>query len=244
MHDVEFLAEQKNIVINNFIPPALVVQADSELIERVMVNILTNAIKHTPNNGLITLLAEQAPDDDSQVEVKIMDTGEGIPAEQLDKVFDKFTQASAKHSGTIRSTGLGLTFCKIAVEAHGGKIGARSLSEKINSEETTGTTLWFTLPLGDKQRKLIHQNEVVKKEKDKQASMLVLTASDVEILKPILQAFRQYEIYDISILRKLLKQLEGVENQSLKHWREEISKAISSGNDKRYKDLISQTEID
>jgi hypothetical protein len=66
----------------------------------------------------------------------------------------------------------------------------------------------------------------------------------VEILKPIVQAFRQHEVYDISILRKLLKQLEGVENQSLKHWREEISKAISSGNDKRYKDLISQTEID
>lgn len=115
------------------LPP---VSCDRHLIGRVISNLLSNAIKHTPAGGSITLSLERRP---VEVVISVADTGSGIPKEFLGRIFEKFTQVD-KDARAHRGTGLGLTFCKMAVEAHGGRIWAES-------EVGEGSTFSFALPV-------------------------------------------------------------------------------------------------
>jgi two-component system, OmpR family, phosphate regulon sensor histidine kinase PhoR len=114
------------------LPPAL---ADREWGEQVMVNLLHNAIKFTPPRGRISISARAEGD---SILVSVTDTGVGIPADDLPRVFERFYKADrARTSG---GTGLGLAIVKHIVEAHGGKIWAESIEGK-------GSTFTFTLPI-------------------------------------------------------------------------------------------------
>jgi signal transduction histidine kinase len=109
--------------------------------ERVMANLLGNAIRHTPAGGSVTVQLG-SPSAKEWFWVRVKDTGEGIAPEYLDKVFDKFEQVRLKREGvTVGSSGLGLAFCKMVVEAHGGRIWAES------EGEGKGSTFGFELPL-------------------------------------------------------------------------------------------------
>ena len=139
---VAALAREKRLELRTEpVPPeneqVLCVAADREKLRRVLVNLLGNAIKFTPSGGTVTLRAEG--DAGGAVCVSVCDTGPGIPAQHLDRIFDKFYQAEAGRSGSVAATGLGLTFCKLAVEAHGGRIG-------VESTVGEGSRFWFTLP--------------------------------------------------------------------------------------------------
>jgi signal transduction histidine kinase len=105
---------------------------DAGLIERVIQNLFSNALSFTPADGAITIKLQRTKEG---VKVSVQDTGAGIPPQHLPKIFDKFYQAEARGI----SAGLGLTFCKLAVELHGGRIG-------VESEVGRGSTFWFTLP--------------------------------------------------------------------------------------------------
>src|ERR1700674_2505180 len=106
---------------------------DADLVRRVVSNLLTNALKFTSAKGSITVRVASNRD---FIEVSVSDTGPGIPAEHHGKIFEKFGQVE---SGTRHSTGLGLAFCKLAVEAQGGRIG-------VESAPGEGSRFWFTLP--------------------------------------------------------------------------------------------------
>ncbi len=116
----------------------LIVNADRNLIVRVLENLLTNALKHTPRGGKITLNISRK---NNQALFEVVDNGEGIPNEYLGRVFDKFFKVESQTLNTKIDTGLGLTFCKMAVEAHGGKIG-------VESEVGKGSRFFFSLPQG------------------------------------------------------------------------------------------------
>ena len=108
---------------------------DEDLMSRVMTNLLSNAIKFTPPTGEVRVaITHQA----ECVRVTVTDTGAGIAPEHHQKIFEKFGQAESGHKQV--GTGLGLTFCRLAVAAHGGKIG-------LESQPGCGSTFWFTLPL-------------------------------------------------------------------------------------------------
>ena len=112
------------------------VLCDESLMRRVVQNLIGNAIKFTDaETGRITA---EVVGVDGVVRVTITDNGPGIPAEHHVRVFDKFFQVVAQRQGMIRSTGLGLTFCKLAVEAHGGRIG-------VESTVGQGSSFWFDL---------------------------------------------------------------------------------------------------
>ena len=83
--------------------------------------------------------ARRTPDGRS-LAFSVRDTGEGIPAESFDRIFEKFGQVESRQAGRSMSTGLGLTFCKLAIEAHGGDIGVESLPGQ-------GSTFSFRIPL-------------------------------------------------------------------------------------------------
>jgi two-component system sensor histidine kinase/response regulator len=109
---------------------------DHKITRRIIENLLVNAIKFTGKNGQIYL---GVLDEEGMVKVIVRDTGPGIPPEHHQLIFEKFGQVALKQEKKQYSTGLGLTFCKLAVEAQGGRIG-------VSSEVGTGSTFWFTVP--------------------------------------------------------------------------------------------------
>lgn len=110
---------------------------DPSVIRRVIANLVGNAIKFTPSTGRIRVSVQGS---EGQVRVSVNDSGPGIPAEFHDKIFEKFGQVEAARHGAKHSSGLGLTFCKFAVEAHGGTIG-------VESTVGQGSTFSFVLPV-------------------------------------------------------------------------------------------------
>ena len=128
-------AEYKQVVIKSEIDPRVTaVSADPALTQRIIVNLLNNAIKFSPTNGEIALRAMLSPA--NEVVINVQDHGPGIPAEWQRRVFAKFGQVSGGKTG---GSGLGLTFCKLAVEAQDGRIW-------LESEKGQGTILSFSLP--------------------------------------------------------------------------------------------------
>lgn len=113
-----------------------IVMADREVLLRILGNLLHNAVKFSPYDGVIRVRHERS---NEGVRVEVCDEGPGVPEEAKDRIFDKFGQLEARDHGRVYSTGLGLTFCKMAIEAHGGKIGTYN-------GESGGGIFWFLLP--------------------------------------------------------------------------------------------------
>ncbi|MGC8928677.1 MAG: hybrid sensor histidine kinase/response regulator [Myxococcota bacterium] len=114
----------------------LFVECDRELIKRVIMNLLTNSLRHSRHKSPIKVVVEENLEN---VTVSVIDDGIGIPEEYHKKIFEKFGQVEMRGERKRYSTGLGLTFCKLAVEAHRGKIG-------VESEVGKGSRFYFTLP--------------------------------------------------------------------------------------------------
>ena len=117
------------------------VAIDRGLIKRVILNLLSNAIRHTPTGGKVEVKTDLNTADES-IRIQVVDTGNGLAPEYHQKVFDKFEQVGLSQEGVaLGSGGLGLAFCKMAVEAHGGKIWVES------EGEGQGANFQFTLPV-------------------------------------------------------------------------------------------------
>src|SRR5690606_189341 len=95
--------------------------ADADLLRRVLENLMDNALRHAPTGGAVTIEAEDHEPD--PVLLRVMDTGPGIPSEMRAKVFEKYVQLDPGEGHAHRAgRGLGLVFCRMAVQAHGGEI--------------------------------------------------------------------------------------------------------------------------
>lgn len=130
-------AEKNQIHLSGSTAPGIdPVSMDSQRIGRVLNNLVSNALRHTPPGGAVTLIAELCP---GSVLVSIHDTGEGILPEDLPLVFERFYRGDKSRNRASGGAGLGLAIAKGIVEAHGGSI-------HVNSERSKGTTFTFTLP--------------------------------------------------------------------------------------------------
>lgn len=116
-------------------PDLQALQVDVDLITRVLVNLVENAIKYTPQGGAIRLLAQQRG---HYLLVSVIDSGPGIPSKMRDRIFDKFSRV--KYKDVPKGVGLGLAFCRLAVEAHAGHIW-------VDDAQPSGSAFRFTLPL-------------------------------------------------------------------------------------------------
>lgn len=108
---------------------------DAEMIERVIMNLVDNAIKYSPEGGHVTISTATSG---SEVYVRVKDTGPGIPSEAQTTIFDKFARVTQRHMP--KGVGLGLAFCKLATEAHGGRIW-------VKSEKRQGSVFTLALPV-------------------------------------------------------------------------------------------------
>jgi signal transduction histidine kinase len=139
--ELAVLAEEKNLYLEENVPSTLPpVLADVTLIERVLVNLIGNGVKFTPNGGVIrvearTVMASETQDDrQPEMHISVFNSGSSISPELQGRLFQRFATGQSSESGS----GLGLAFCKLAVEAHGGRIW-------VESESESGTTFVFTL---------------------------------------------------------------------------------------------------
>ncbi len=133
---VEVLAANHELALD--LPEAsLPAFCDPGLTERIVVNLVSNAVKHTRKGTRIVVKLEREPE---RFRISVSDNGPGIPPEYRERIFEKFGQVEGRKSGQKLSSGLGLTYCKLAAEAQGGRVG-------LESEEGVGSTFWFSVPL-------------------------------------------------------------------------------------------------
>ena len=129
------LAEGRDLRFEVDVPQVLpVVEADAERVQQVVSNLVGNAMKFTPAGGHVTLAARA---DEATVVVDVRDTGGGIPADQVEKLFDRYWQGNPRTRG---GAGLGLTIARGIVEAHGGRM-------RVTSATGTGSSFSFSLPV-------------------------------------------------------------------------------------------------
>jgi PAS domain S-box-containing protein len=117
--------------------PGIIAWADRDKVVQVLMNLIGNALKFTPPHGEVTVVVGK--NGDQWARISVADTGPGIPAEEANKIFDKFYQIAQSSKQKTKGTGLGLTICKDLVEMQGGKIW-------VESEGGKGSTFAFTLP--------------------------------------------------------------------------------------------------
>jgi signal transduction histidine kinase len=130
-------AEEKSIQLEHQVPDEIPpTRVDRDRVIQVLCNLGANAIKFTPRGGRVILRAEPA---EGEVRFSVSDTGSGVPAEQLEHIFDRYWQANRADR---RGVGLGLAIVKGIVEAHGGKVW-------VESEVGVGTTCYFTVSTAD-----------------------------------------------------------------------------------------------
>jgi signal transduction histidine kinase len=123
---LEWQAREKGVTLKKELEPLPKLRGDTNRLVRVFTNLLDNALAHTPRGGSVTLAA-RASDDRSQMEICVTDTGPGIPAGELDRVFERFYRVDKARGGDRRGAGLGLSIVKELVEAHGGEVRAESV---------------------------------------------------------------------------------------------------------------------
>jgi len=244
IQQVRASATQKGVEIKNSVKNDIAGRFDVEIITRVVINLLTNAVKFTDSGGEITISAEiNGEKDKSMVMVKVSDTGEGIPAEKLSTVFERFLQVESKDLGSTGSTGIGLTFCKLAVEAHGGSIG-------VDSEVGKGSTFHFTLPKGDsakitETKKKIKETKVEEVEpviddygNEEIKEELVFNSEEKEYFRPFIEKFDGITVFHTSDIAEILNQMTDDKINLLQSWKEEMQTAIDNCNERRFEELL------
>ncbi len=130
-HDWEMrLQQERGTALVEVADDAPVIEADRTLLKRVFSNLVQNALSHSARSITVTLSARRENDG---ALFTVADDGVGIPAEYHDIIFRKFEQVKTLHIPRVRSSGLGLAFCKLVVEAHGGRIWVRSGGDMVGS---------------------------------------------------------------------------------------------------------------
>jgi two-component system, sensor histidine kinase and response regulator len=132
------LAEVCRVRLENRVPDVRA-RCDEAIVRRIFTNLLSNAIKHAPKETAVVM---EAAEQGGSVRVSVSDRGPGIPLASRTRIFRKFEQLEARKNKQYHSVGLGLAFCRLAVEAHGGQIGVEDGVEQ-------GSRFWFTLPAAD-----------------------------------------------------------------------------------------------
>ncbi|MDX2359974.1 MAG: ATP-binding protein [Crocinitomicaceae bacterium] len=218
VEDVKYLAHEQSTEIQIHLSQSATVLGDQEVLERILVNLLTNALKYSPTMSIVELRGNIVKD---RFKIEVVDHGTGIEAQYLDSVFDQFKQLKSVDSGGIRSTGLGLTFCRMATEAHQGSIGVESVHGK-------GSCFWLELPIMDNSTIVDVDAPMTSTAKAK----LTLTAEAQSFLKPYAEELNKIPYYKISTLRKTVQEIvvpEGM-TSDVNKWIQQFTEAAALAN--------------
>jgi len=215
IRQVSYLLDGKKLSIITRIETNPSIEVDKNLIERVIINLLHNAIKYSNANTNIVLRLLSL---EGKMRMEITDSGQGIAPENMDRIFDKYYQENAKNAGYTHSTGMGLTFCKLVIETSGGTIGAVSI---INQ----GSTFWFELPVTSK-------NEITGQEITHTFPKTYKGTTDTEDLSISKYKLKiaNVVVYQTGEILNIFKSSTYDNSPDFLYWKEEIINSSMAGN--------------
>lgn len=216
---VELLLHDKSVRLKVVINQDAELLVDREMMLRVFVNLLSNAIKFSPSNSEI-VIETNAIRETEKVKISFSDSGLGIPKEDQPYIFEKYYQSEAKRSGMTPSTGLGLTFCKLALNAHNGEI-------EVVSEKNQGST--FTITLNGVRINGSNKEEFSHKEFE-------IGEKDRLQLKDYSDQLKELKVYNISTIMEILDEIESRQLQP--DWVSEVRSAVQHANRDEYMKLV------
>jgi signal transduction histidine kinase len=224
---VEVFLKQYNLQTQIILKTQLDALCDYELTERILVNLLTNAIKFSPPNQKISLAVEQQQ---QYLIFAIIDQGEGIPAEKHQIIFEKFAQIKKHSLGNKGSTGLGLTFCKMAVEAQGGRIW-------VESEIGKGTTFYFTIPISLDGTK--HDAEISSHEEHLLINKPTpnITPDEEKQIEDVRTLLCALEVYQYSDIMEVLENIKPI-GEGVRMWLNSVETSLLSANEDEYNKIV------
>lgn len=217
LYQVNYLIEEKNIDLKIFLQNDILIHVDTEIMTRVIVNLLSNALKFTPCSSSISITTIKS---DKNISISISDSGPGIPEDQKELVFQKFGQYIVSRVGKSGSTGIGLAFCKMAIEAHKGKIDFHSKLGK-------GTTFIIDFPLTNDYAMPEQKTQTIKTKTE--SSPLELSDQEKTILHDTGSLLNEVKIYEISKIKLLLSIFEDHPNNNIRKWAKGIKRSTING---------------
>ncbi len=226
------MLQQRNVVIQNNLQKHIFFKFDAAILERVFINLLNNAIKFSPAGGQI-LIQYRILEHDFKFE--ITNYGELIPDDKKDIIFSRYGQVIARKIGKPESTGLGLAFCKMAIEAHQGIIG-------FESHQGRGTTFWFSVPCVDL---IMPDEQLFGSEQAHSAAETVLqidnfmTHNDYDYLKPLVVEMSKYRIYELTSLKQALMAVSTSYSPGVYIWVHKMQRAIEGMQEELFNRLIA-----
>jgi len=224
--EIRYYAKLNNVNIEIPQNTDFVINVDPSIFERILVNLLTNAIKFSPTGSKIEIKYETL--NDNKFKIHIVDKGPGIKAELIPIIFEKYGQSEKKNIGFSGSTGIGLTFCKLAIESHNGEIGVQSKFGK-------GSDFWLSL---DFLKKIRVEDKSILNKITSDISDLYLSYQAKELLNPFIYKIANFPVYQISDIRKVINKLNDLKEDSIKVYTKELNEAVLACNDMRYSQLI------
>ena len=223
---VEMLMKDKSIDLVIDLENDSLLKVDREMIVRVFVNLLSNSIKFSPLNSEIRIEGKAIKGSDQElIELSFSDKGEGIDPKFRSYIFEKFWQGEPKKSGMAPSTGLGLSYCKLAVKAHDGDISLRPVS--------IGAKFVVELPILNKLNKKWSVGE-------NRRSIIQLSTEDLASLRSFSEDLKHLKIHNVSSIIEILDEIDELNLNS--GWLEEMKRAVYHANDERYQDLIEMID--
>ncbi|WP_066633531.1 sensor histidine kinase [Labilibacter marinus] len=195
------------------------INGDKNILQRVIINIISNAIKFAPTGSIIRM--KSILNNGGVLKISISNDGPAIPAKEQKTIFDRFkqTKQGIQKSG---STGIGLTFCKLAVETHGGQIGVIS--------ENKGAEFWIEIP----HVKEVNYNYLLESENK---TKLRLSEANKTYLKPFITQLKQHKAFEIWEINQIIKTINRTD-AGIDKWLKLLEAIIYSGDDKAFQDAL------
>ncbi|OYT15766.1 MAG: hypothetical protein B7C24_11365 [Bacteroidetes bacterium 4572_77] len=228
-----YLSRNKEIKINIVYENNYKIKVDEPLLIRVFTNLLTNAIKFSPPENIITIKIYLS--NSNKLRISIIDHGPGIAKENQQLIFEKFKQVKTVKSGSIASTGLGLTFCKLAINAHKWEIG-------VESQEGQGADFWIEIDDFALHQSSKHTTPIIK-ETDYKNQEYAVSEENRRRLKPYLQQLEKYQVSAITDIKKIIASIKKEKIEGINHWLEEVLNAVSSYNEEKFISLIKSLSL-
>ncbi len=227
-NEIEFALKSKNIQFHTKISINYDLFVDKNIAERIFINLLTNAIKFTPQNGKITISVK--PKNNKLLYFFVADTGKGIPDLMHEFVFKKYNQIDSDIKG--QSSGLGLAFCKIAVETHGGTI-------KIKKNKEDGAEFILSLPYFSNKNE---KNLLEKKNIEMPENNLKFNLDKTEILqiKPYIKELKDLDVFCITDVKEVIIKINSLNISKLNLFIYKIELSIETCNQDLYESVIEK----